>query len=202
MITFGEVIILTFGSVTAIQFINPIIRFRLKVFGNGWVWLGLLAGIALTIMGSYISNAFFSDAQKDFLNIVVGFLCIIVVFAPIMIVSKPIKYSRWNSKTYVQECKRIIISREPKDLISLINEIDISIDIIAKHYIKKIHTTDIEKLFSLLVEPHICKILVKQFPGLLSKFIQRLLKTKIGEVDIKLGAVPDNRLQTALNPLI
>ena len=183
MITFGDVIILTFGSVTAIQFTNPIIRFRLKVFWNGWGWLGLIAVIALTIMVSFISNAFFLDAQKDFWNTVLGFLCIIVVFAPIMIVSRPIKYSRWNSEKYVQACKGIIISRESKDLISLLNEIDFSIDIIVKHYIKQTNTADIERLFSLLVEPHICKLLVKQFPGVLSKFIQRLLKTKFGEMD-------------------
>lgn len=183
MITFGEVIILTFGSVTSIQFISPIIRFRLNVFGNGWVWRGLLVVIVLTIMGSFISNAFFSDAQKDFLNIVSGFLCIIVVFVPIVIVSKPIKYSRWNSEKYVQACNGIIISRESKDLRSLLNEIDFSIDIIVKRYIKQTNTADIEKLFNLLVEPHLCKILVKQFPGLLYKFIQRLLKTKFGEMD-------------------
>lgn len=187
MITYGEVLIIVFGVVASIQFTNPIIRFRLKVFLGGLGWYGLLVCFIFIVMGSFIINAFLFGTQKDFWNIVVGFLCA-VVFAPVVIVSRPIKYSRWNSRKYVQECNRIIISRESKDLISLLNEIDISIDIITKNYVKQINTSDIEKLFSLLAEPHICKTLVGQFPELLYKFIQQLLKTNFNEMHEKLIA--------------
>lgn len=183
MITYGEVLILVFAVITSIQFISPIIRFRLNVFGNGWGWLWLVICIIITVFLSFVSNAFFCEIGKGMCGKFIGFLCIVVAFVPIIIVYRPVKYSLRNSKTYVQECKKLIICREPKDLISLLNELDISIDIIAKHYVEQVNTADIEKLFNLLVEPHICKLLVKQFPELLSKFIQRLLKTKFGEMD-------------------
>lgn len=190
MITYGEVLILVLAAITWVPHFNPLIRFRVSVFINDQVWLKWLVIVIIVspVVLSLISNAFFCDVGKVECGKFVGFLCIIVAFAPIWITYLPVKYSRRNSKAYVQEYKRIIISCESKDLISLLNEIDISIDIIAKHYSEQVNTANIEKLFSLLVEPHICKLLVKQFPELLYKFIQQLLKTKFGEMDKKLIA--------------